>query len=330
MRKVVFILGVDDTNTARVVQIKPSGTVYGIKGTQDIRKKIRLDDFARHSVALGGERPGQFSIPQPNIFYNCICNPDSNRRSLLAARHLLKDQDVPVINHPDDIAATTRERIYELFRDTPGLIVPKTLRIAPTRLADIQALIDDGAIELPFIMRPTGGHGGEGVYLLEDAGDIHSLERYAFDGSEYYLIEFADFRDEDGLYRKYRLVMVDGRLYGRHLIICDRWNIHAASRQILMADDEALVNEEKEFLRQFNTEIPAWIADALGRVYEELGLGYFGIDCSIRPGEQLLIFEMNACINALEQPDIKDYPYLGVQIDKIKKALAAMITTRAT
>src|SRR5439155_1080338 len=87
-----------------------------------------------------------------------------------------------------------------------------------------------GELTPPFLFRQVGSHGGQDLALVGDRDDLDRLEQFALDGRDFYVTEFVDFRSPDGLYRKYRVLVIDGVPYAKHMIASDSWNIHAEDR----------------------------------------------------------------------------------------------------
>ncbi len=74
-------------------------------------------------------------------------------------------------------------------------------------------------------MRPRGSHAGIGLAKLDDA---EALFGYLDDRSEdeFFISRFVDYsNEEDGLFRKYRIVVIDGKPFACHMAIADQWNI---------------------------------------------------------------------------------------------------------
>ena len=78
----------------------------------------------------------------------------------------------------------------------------------------------DAELPLPLapssiIIRPRGSHAGVGLEKVDDAIEL-SLYLDERDEQEFFLARFVDYASEDGLYRKYRVVFVDGQLWHAH------------------------------------------------------------------------------------------------------------------
>src|SRR5438270_862921 len=76
----------------------------------------------------------------------------------------------------------------------------------------------DAVVRPPLIVREAGSHAGKGLTLIADSDATDELERFAFDGRDLYVTAYVDFRSSDGLYRKYRVLVVDGVPFPRHMV----------------------------------------------------------------------------------------------------------------
>ncbi|WP_345987233.1 hypothetical protein WCX18_08825 [Sulfurimonas sp. HSL1-2] len=324
MLNVLNLIGAPDSSHATVVwnNGNPRDLKVIFEGTNTLAMLMKPEKMAVTTATFGGRRPQQITLPPADVVVNSVCDPDTNTNALLQIGETLKHCSAPVINPPELTFATTRDRIYTLLKDTPGLMMPKTVRITPHRLSEVPELISENGLDYPYIFRSAGEHGGGGMVLVEREADLPKLERFAFDGRDFYAIAFYDFRDADGLYRKYRLVVIDGKLYPRHLIASTSWNIHAESRKELMEKDETLQNAEKAF----HEHPPAFLKDYAERIYEKLPLDFFGIDCHITPQNELFIFELNTCMRVIAD---KPTGYHIPPTERIKSAFSDLLAAKA-
>ncbi len=60
---------------------------------------------------------------------------------------------------------------------------------------------------LPAIIRPAGSHGGHDQEKLSASADLVSYPIYV-DAEQFFVTRFADYRDCDGLFRKYRVAFI--------------------------------------------------------------------------------------------------------------------------
>ncbi len=293
-KKIIVLLGVPDSNRVKVQE--HNGSLRDLKtnigGNASLNEYLESSEASVETLLLGGRSPKQISLQElPDLFVNNICDVDSNQKSLEMAEVMLDKLDVPIINTPEILKMTRRESIYELLSGIEGVHVPKTLRITPVGVSDIVKILKESEMAFPLIVREAGSHGGDKMLLLNDESGFDELEQFAFDGRDYYLSAFVNYRSDDGLYRKQRFIMVDGKLYPRHMIVAKNWKVHAASRSELMDDNVRYQEEEQLFLQN----IPESLIKKAAKIYERLPLDFFGIDCHVDEKGEMLIFEVNAC-----------------------------------
>lgn len=325
MRNVLFLVGIDDSHEVKVRAIKPGGLDYVLQGSIDIYHDLRHPELAQQVVTLGGMQPALPRVRKPDVIFNCITDADSSSQALKQAMQLIRTLQVPVvINRPVHVLKTRRDDVATALADIPGVIAPATIRIKPASHREILDAIENGP-GFPAIIRRIGTHGGESMLLLHSRKDASLLEQVACDGSEYYLVRFVDFRDDDGVYRKLRLVIVENQVVARHLLASDHWNVHASTRDGLMAKRPELLEQEASYLANFYKDVLPGLAPRLAAIQQRLKLAYFSIDCAIRPNGDLLVFEANASGNALRQADIQKYPHLRAPVRRLRAAVTQML-----
>ncbi len=331
MLKILYVVSSPDSNMLLVA--KNDGNINKLNVTLQGNNTLNLlvgSDFAQvTTITLGGLEPKKIKLEDADIIINSICDPDTNKKGLDKASELLNNVSIPIINSPALIKQTTRDQIYKLLHDIPGIKIPKTVRITPRYLSDIPKMLEEKGMNYPYIFRSSGDHGGEGMELVMNENELHKLEAFAFDGRDFYAIEFVDFRSADNYYRKARIMVVDGEAYVRHLIISDSWKVHAESRGVLMNDHVALRQEEEAFV----TNPPEYLNTLCKEMHKILKLDFFGMDCNIGLDGSILIFEINTCMNtsfsAKNKEVYETYKYLVESSSKIKNAFKELLYRRA-
>jgi glutathione synthase/RimK-type ligase-like ATP-grasp enzyme len=314
--KYTFLMGVNDSKTAAVVGASPTGKpIYGWEGNTNFHNYTAAPPQNKFSLPVIWFEQKDRKIAKPDIFINCIADADIMTKSLERAIALIDGAqklwpDVPVFNDPRKIAGTRRDVIYQKFHTLPGIVVPKVLRFIPKSVADVMATAKKEGFAFPYIVRPCGTHQGRGVVLVRSAADAELLESLAFDGSYFYLTQFTDFKDADGLYIKTRFVIIGGQMYPRHAIISKQWKIHAATRDELLKDSPGFRAQEQKLLSSVVSRISPVARESIYKIYDTVGLDYLGFDCCIRPDGQVLFFEINPAQDAMAPSDYKVYPYL--------------------
>src|SRR5260370_38933613 len=146
-----------------------------------------------------------------------------------------------------------RSKLHHLLRGIEGLDIPGTVCVTRAQLSDVaqsNLLFADIAAELqfPIIARPRGSHAGVGLAKLDDCA---AIDRYLAERpeQEFFVSRFVDYANDDGLFRKYRIVVVDGRPYACHMAIADRWDIWYLNAD--MSFRESKRREEENFMLTF-------------------------------------------------------------------------------
>jgi glutathione synthase/RimK-type ligase-like ATP-grasp enzyme len=235
----------------------------------------------------------------------------------------------PLLNPPQSVGNLDRDKLHRLLCGIEGLDIPATACVTRARLSDV-ALSNAGlagiAAEFPVIVRPRGSHAGVG---LAKADDRTAIGRYLAERpeQEFFVSRFVDYADNDGLFRKYRIVIVDGQPYACHMAIADRWDIWYLNAG--MAFSESKRAEEQNFMHSFDSAFAVRHRNALAAMTDRVGLDYFTVDCAENKRGDLLIFEADntAVVHNMDSPVL--FPYKPPQMRKVFEAFAAMLYRRA-
>jgi hypothetical protein len=237
----------------------------------------------------------------------------------------------PILNPPRLVCNLDRDKLHRLLHGIEGLDIPATVCVTSAQLSDVArsnlSFADIAAeLEFPIIIRPRGSHAGAGLAKIDDRA---AIARYLAERpeQEFFVARFVDYANEDGLFRKYRVVFVEGRPYACHMAIADRWDIWYLNAG--MSDSAAKRLEEETFMRTFDIGFARRHATALAGMAERIALNYFTIDCAENQCGELLIFEADntAVVHNMDSPEL--FPYKPPQMRKIFAAFAAMLYGRA-
>jgi glutathione synthase/RimK-type ligase-like ATP-grasp enzyme len=261
-----------------------------------------------------GPGPNQ-EIPDHDLAIVAIGESDENRPALRQLEQLLRLWPRPVLNRPDRIARLSRDNAPSLLQSLPGVVMPTSQRV------DRDALVH-AALPFPIIARPVGSHAGKGLAKLDDDGAVGTFLQERPE-REFYVSPFIDYRGADGLFRKYRIVLIDGRPWICHMAISKHWMVHYLNAG--MYDSAAKRDEEARVMARFDEEFARRHAKALTAVCERIGLDYFGLDCAETPDGELLIFEADVAmiVHAMDSPDM--FPYKQQQMHKVFAAFRDML-----
>jgi glutathione synthase/RimK-type ligase-like ATP-grasp enzyme len=279
-----------------------------------------------HTLYVVPGMPLPSDIPEHDLAFVAVGESDANRAVLDDIARLTARWPRPVLNPPERIALLSRERLCRLLQDIPGVHLPPTARIDRARLAALGAgasLADTlpGA-DFPVIARPVDSHAGRGLEKLADAAALgHYLATRS--EAEFFVSPFVDYRDPDGLFRKYRIVFIAGRPYACHMAVAEQWMIYYLNAN--MKESASKRAEEARFMARFDEEFAQRHGAALAAISERVGLDYFGIDCAEDAQGTLLLFEADIAmiVHAMDDPAI--FPYKVPQMRKVFDAFRAML-----
>ncbi len=303
---------------------------YMLNGSSSVAPHMEnVTEFKSHRFILGGTGGNQrygFQF-HPAVIFNEISDPDTHSHSLSRCIDFCSQQKVPVLNRPEAIQQTRRDRVTEALKDIPGVVAPRTIRFSPKSPDDVRKQIN-AKFTGPVLLREAGTHGGKSLTKIDSLDHIkQQLYPFALDGRPYYLIELRNFASGDGLYRKFRIVVIEGVPYLRHMLINDHWMVHRTAREF-MSSRKSLQEEEKQWVETFYKKPPLELTKRIMKIADRLKLDYFGIDCNLDEDGNVLIFEananMNILINTQPSPNLWDAP-----ISAIQEHLKAVILARA-
>ncbi len=216
----------------------------------DKREPVHVLQIDRHTLRQR-RRP---ELHPYRTILNLITDPDQNPKTLENLKKLLRDYSGPVINRPEAVMRSTRDQVAKLLAGTPGLLVPKTIRLFRAK-PDIAAnAIERAGMQFPLIVRKAGTHTGRIVGLFDT---MEELRAALTEPGEHIVTEFVDFRSEDGIYRKYRAFFIGGELIFRHMLASDEWSVHAKDRMRFMIDRPELLDRGKGAVRTVRRRVPA-------------------------------------------------------------------------
>jgi len=217
----------------------------------------------------------------------------------------------PLLNPPEFVCNLDRDKLHRLLGGIERLEIPANDR-RRTRAVVASIAISRGACRIaadlafPVIVRPRGSHAGVGLAKVDDAA---AMARYLDTRQEpqFFISRFVDYSGGDGLFRKYRVVFVDGRPYACHMALAERWDIWYLNAG--MSESAAKRLEEETFMRTFDIGFARRHATALAGMADRIGLDYFTVDCAETKSGSLLIFEADntAVVHNMDPPDV--FPY---------------------
>jgi Tetratricopeptide repeat len=289
-----------------------------------------LDDkiFETHVLVTEYYNP-KVPLPGHDLVFNSIGDADICREGLDAACAVLERTPRAVINHPGAVLKTGRLSNTLRMRGLPNVVVPQMAAFKSNMLMspDAAALVTRGGFSFPLLVRAPGFHTGQHFFRVENLNGLAAaIAQIPCD--DVWLIEQLNARDGSGMYRKLRVMLVDGRVYPLHLAISKNWKVHYFKADMAESTDNRAV--DRDFLNDMESSIGARAVATLGRISATLGLDYGGIDFAVNAQGDVLLFEANATmVMAPLGPDEK-WDYRRPAFDAVFAAVRSMILDRST
>lgn len=286
--------------------------------------------FTLEILYLDAHAPLPQTIPDHDVAIVAISELDRNQPLLKKMREWCKDWPRPLLNMPQHIERLTRDQICHRLQQEEGIAMPVTLRSSRSTL---EAVVNRPSLatalpnitDMPQIIRPVDSHAGIGLERLDA---LTALPDYLAEQSadEFFMARFMDYRSSDGKFRKYRIVLINGKPFLAHMAISDHWMVHYLNAGML--NDPAKQQEEAAAMANFDTCFAHRHAKAFAALHREVGLDYFGIDCAETQDGKLLLFEVCASLNVHNMDKPSDFPYKQARMQALFTQFLLMLEHR--
>ena len=239
---------------------------------------VQGSDIALDMLYLDPAQGLPADLPEHDLLFVAVGESARSRPLLQLLAQQLSNYKRPLLNRPERIARLSRDSVGAMLQALPGIDMPLSAQISRAALAqlgdDSLALTDllaDGSY--PLIVRPVDSHAGQGLVKIDAPGELAAYLQ-AWPEPTFFLSRFVDYRNADGLYRKYRVVLVDGLAYAGHMAISGHWMIHYLNAH--MSASQKKRDEEARFMQDFDTAFGARNRQALQAIRQAAGLDYPG------------------------------------------------------
>lgn len=256
--------------------------------------------------------PSPGSAPEHDVAFLAIGESAEAAPLLQRLETALAAWPRPVMNARSGlIAGLTRDGVAERFVGHPKVLCPAVRRLDREAVAalaegsrDLAAVASD--LAWPVILRPVGTHAGHGMQKLGSAAEAAAYLA-EHDATEFYATAFEDYSGQDGLFRKLRVVFIQGRPFIAHMAVSENWMVHYLNAN--MDESAAKRAEEAEMMATFDEGFAVRHAEAFQALCEAYALDYFGIDCAETADGRLVVFEADVAmiVHAMDPEDL--YPY---------------------
>lgn len=276
-----------------------------------------LDDrqFETHTLVVEYAGRDQ-KLPPHGVVFNTIGDADRCAAALHMASRVTRRSAVRVVNSPERVLQTARVAGLERLACLPGVVAPRV--VALPRSAFAQPM--PAGFAMPFLLRSPGFHTGQHFVRVDDPPSLAAALE-VLPGDPVLALENLNAAGEDGAYRKYRVMLIGGRILPLHLAISANWKVHYFTAA--MASCAAYRAEEARFLDDMEAVLGPVALQALACIDVALGLDYAGVDFALAPDGRLLLFEANATMTIVPPP-------LGAMWDYRRPAVeCALLASRA-
>jgi aromatic-L-amino-acid/L-tryptophan decarboxylase len=267
-------------------------------------------------------------LPRHQLVFNAIGDADLSGEALNAAQSVVSLSGAPVLNAPAAVLATGRSDNARRLARLSGVIAPATVTLSREILQspDAVTVLARHGLQFPLLLRTPGFHTGR-HFVLVDRVDALAEAVAGLPGTELTAIQYLDSRGADGKVRKYRVMLIDGRLYPLHVAISSHWKIHYFTAE--MAERAEHRAEDAEFLENMPAVLGPRAMTALEQIQGALDLDYAGIDFGLSPAGDLLLFEANATMVVNPPEPEERWAYRRPAVERIFGAVRRMLMRKA-
>jgi tetratricopeptide (TPR) repeat protein len=267
-------------------------------------------------------------LPAHDLVVNAVGDADQCGTSLEALPALLTQTSRPVLNQPERVTPTGRADNARLLGHLQHVVTPRIVAVPRDVLATPEGIarLEREGFAFPILLRSPGFHEGSHFVRVEKADELAGVAA-GLPGQNLMAISYMDARDSDGKIRKFRAMMIDGRLYPLHKAISHEWMIHYATAEMAQSAEHRA--EDAAYLEDMAGVLGPRAMAALGRIQAALGLDYAGADFSLGRNGEVLLFEANATMSVPAPEKGAQWDFRRPAVGRIHGAVQEMVLKRA-
>lgn len=288
-------------------------------------------DIALETYYLVPGEPMPYELPEHDVIFMSVGESSATRDLLVELCVAVDEWKSPLLNHPIHTLSLGRDSVSHLLNEVPLICMPLTERLSIFELGCIAGgaserdYLADGT--WPLIVRPVDSHAGKGLEKVSSRAELMAYLAQFEAIPEFYLSSFVDYRSADGLFRKYRIVFIEGVPFLCHTAISNHWMVHYLNAD--MTTNAERRAEEAHSMARFDEEFASRHREAFTALYQVFPLDYFGIDCGETSDGKLLIFELDTGMIVHAMDPIDMFPYKHVAMRKVFDAFQCMVRKAA-
>ncbi len=290
--------------------------------------RFLIDRNRFHSTVLAVEYiDPDLPLPPHALIFNAIGDADRCAKELQRAQLLAARSHAPIINAPLRVLHTGRREHAQRLAAVSGVTLPRMTRVSKQPVyPPVSIQLEQAGFVFPLLLRAPGFHGGHFFVRIEGQSSLeHALKDLP--GEELLAIEFLDARSSGGLFRKFRMMCINGQLLPIHLALSSQWKVHYFSSDM---DKEATYRaEEAAFLNDPGAFLGPQTMATLVQLSEIIGLDYFGMDFGLGLDGNILLFEANATMVLHPPTNETQWDYRRAAIENALQATRHLFIERA-
>ncbi|MBV7534639.1 RimK family alpha-L-glutamate ligase [Duganella sp. sic0402] len=311
----------------------PGLTLLVLMGPGDLMANTPVEFLVENSdvtlelLYLRADEDFPEEVPEHDVMLVAVAESEASQVLLKRLMEYTSGWPRPVINRPEQIRMLSRDGACAALRGAPGVEMPVSIRTGLGALnaiasgaLPVETLLPDGGF--PMIVRPLGSHAGTNLQKIDTPAALGKYLKEV-EGPQFYVSRFVDYRSDDGMFRKYRVALIEGQPFICHYAISKHWMIHYLNAG--MTESAQKRDEEAAAMASFDQGFAQRHKAALHAINQRMGLPYLGIDCAEMPNGELLIFEVdNAMIVHAMDPE-EMFPYKIPAMQKVFKAFRDLL-----
>jgi Tetratricopeptide repeat len=271
---------------------------------------------------------GDRALPAHDLVFNAIGDADLCASGLEVAAGILARTGAPIINPLGAVLMTGRAVNARRLALLPDVIASAIVSVPRETIAaaDASAALGRMGFAFPLLLRAPGFHTGR-YFLRVETADQLPAALAAIPGPDLLVIQYLNAGSADGKTRKYRVMMVGGKIYPLHLAISDQWKVHYVTAD--MAERPEHRAEEAQFLADMERVVGSRGMAALARIRDALGVDYAGVDFALAPDGRVVVFEANATMVVNPPEPDQRWAYRRDAVERIHGAIRKMLMSKA-
>lgn len=264
-------------------------------------------------------------LPEHDVLITGIAYSSGAEPLLEAVAAAAEGWSRPIVNHPRAVLKTSRHGIADALRGAEGILAPAVALLDRAALSASASRLPEG-LDYPVLVRPLDTHAGNDLQKVDRAEDLTRYLDHAT-AERFYVTQFCDYRGPDGLFRKLRVVLIDGVPFLCHLAIRDHWMIHYLNAGML--EDAEKRTAEATAMATFDAAFAQRHRAAFAEIHRRIGLDYLILDCAESTDGRLLIFEADTGMVVHDMDPVDLFPYKLPQMRRVFSAFQQAVRGRA-